>query len=82
MKVCVLESMEELLLLFQLNVGSCFPGYDYIKYILHLSINHMTIVMILARALQEEQMWLHVDAAYAGSAFVCPEFRKWMKVEF
>ena len=28
---------------------------------------------------QEEQMWLHVDAAYAGSAFVCPEFRKWMK---
>jgi len=32
---------------------------------------------------QEEQMWLHVDAAYAGSAFVCPEFRKWMKgIEF
>ncbi|XP_026742057.1 histidine decarboxylase [Trichoplusia ni] len=22
--------------------------------------------------------WLHVDAAYAGSAFVCPEFRHWM----
>jgi len=32
---------------------------------------------------QEEQMWLHVDAAYAGSAFVCPELRKWMKgIEF
>jgi len=32
---------------------------------------------------QEEKMWLHVDAAYAGSAFVCPEFRKWMKgIEF
>ena len=32
---------------------------------------------------QEEQLWLHVDAAYAGSAFVCPEFRKWMKgIEF
>ena len=31
--------------------------------------------------LQEEQLWLHVDAAYAGSAFVCPEFRKWMKVK-
>jgi len=28
---------------------------------------------------KEEQMWLHVDAAYAGSAFVCPEFRRWMK---
>ena len=32
--------------------------------------------------LQEEQLWLHVDAAYAGSAFVCPEFRKWMKVTY
>lgn len=20
-------------------------------------------------------LWLHVDAAYAGSAFICPEFR-------
>lgn len=27
----------------------------------------------------EENMWLHVDAAYAGSAFVCPEFRHWLK---
>ena len=28
-------------------------------------------------------MWLHVDAAYAGSAFICPEFRVWMKgIEF
>ena len=27
---------------------------------------------------QAEEMWLHVDAAYAGSAFVCPEFRTWM----
>lgn len=24
---------------------------------------------------QRENMWLHVDAAYAGSAFVCPEYR-------
>uniref|UniRef100_A0A8B9KBE2 Aromatic-L-amino-acid decarboxylase n=1 Tax=Astyanax mexicanus TaxID=7994 RepID=A0A8B9KBE2_ASTMX len=22
-----------------------------------------------------EQLWLHIDAAYAGSAFICPEFR-------
>ncbi|KAL0268988.1 UNVERIFIED_CONTAM: hypothetical protein PYX00_010743 [Menopon gallinae] len=27
---------------------------------------------------QEENLWLHVDAAYAGTAFICPEFRKWM----
>ena len=28
---------------------------------------------------QEEGMWLHVDAAYAGSAFICPEYRHLMK---
>ncbi|XP_046342768.2 aromatic-L-amino-acid decarboxylase-like [Haliotis rufescens] len=28
---------------------------------------------------QEEGIWLHIDAAYAGSAFVCPEFRSYMK---
>ncbi|XP_076436564.1 aromatic-L-amino-acid decarboxylase-like [Babylonia areolata] len=24
---------------------------------------------------EEHSMWMHVDAAYAGSAFICPEFR-------
>lgn len=24
-------------------------------------------------------LWLHIDAAYAGSAFVCPEFRGWLQ---
>lgn len=27
----------------------------------------------------EAQVWLHVDAAYAGSAFLCPEYRDLMK---
>lgn len=27
----------------------------------------------------EEGLWLHVDAAYAGSAFICPEFRIWLR---
>ncbi|XP_078544242.1 aromatic-L-amino-acid decarboxylase-like isoform X1 [Lissotriton helveticus] len=32
---------------------------------------------------KEENIWLHIDAAYAGCAFVCPEFRHFMKgVEF
>ncbi|KAI4484978.1 hypothetical protein M0802_012897 [Mischocyttarus mexicanus] len=26
-----------------------------------------------------ESIWLHIDAAYAGSAFICPEFRYLMK---
>lgn len=28
---------------------------------------------------QEHDIWLHVDAAYAGSSFMCPEFRHLMK---
>ncbi|CAG2163038.1 unnamed protein product, partial [Oppiella nova] len=27
---------------------------------------------------KNEEIWIHVDAAYAGTAFICPEFRKWM----
>ncbi|CAM1324260.1 DDC (predicted) [Pycnogonum litorale] len=28
---------------------------------------------------KQNEVWLHVDAAYAGAAFVCPEFRYLMK---
>jgi len=28
---------------------------------------------------QEEKLWMHVDAAYAGTAFVCPEYQHYMK---
>lgn len=28
---------------------------------------------------EKNDMWLHIDAAYAGSAFVCPEYRKYME---
>jgi len=27
---------------------------------------------------EREQLWMHVDAAYAGTAFICPEFRHFM----
>ena len=32
---------------------------------------------------RSEDIWLHVDAAYAGTAFLCPEFRHWLDgIEF
>ncbi|GFO46420.1 Aromatic-l-amino-acid decarboxylase [Plakobranchus ocellatus] len=27
---------------------------------------------------KEEDLWLHIDAAYAGSACICPEYRPWI----
>ncbi|XP_039747823.1 histidine decarboxylase isoform X2 [Pararge aegeria] len=27
---------------------------------------------------EKHSTWLHVDAAYAGSAFICPEYRHWL----
>jgi aromatic-L-amino-acid decarboxylase len=36
----------------------------------------------LAEICERQQLWLHVDAAYAGAAMVCPEFRwAWSGVE-
>ena len=32
---------------------------------------------------RDHDLWLHVDAAYAGSSFICPEHRHWMRgIEF
>ncbi|CAM1324261.1 DDC (predicted) [Pycnogonum litorale] len=33
----------------------------------------------LGEVCTKKEVWLHVDAAYAGAAFVCPEFRYLMK---
>ncbi|KAH0813648.1 hypothetical protein GEV33_009144 [Tenebrio molitor] len=33
----------------------------------------------IAQVCADEFLWLHVDAAYAGSAFICPEYRVWLK---
>lgn len=32
----------------------------------------------IAKVCQEEDVWLHIDAAYAGSAFFCPEYRHYL----
>lgn len=33
----------------------------------------------LGRICKKESIWLHVDAAYAGAAFICPEYRHLIK---
>ncbi|XP_063237906.1 histidine decarboxylase [Bacillus rossius redtenbacheri] len=35
-------------------------------------------LMELGPICEKHQLWLHVDAAYAGTAFICPEFRHWL----
>ena len=32
-------------------------------------------VLEIGKVCQENGIWLHIDAAYAGSAFICPEYR-------
>lgn len=27
---------------------------------------------------RKENIWIHVDAAYAGTAFICPEYQSWL----
>jgi aromatic-L-amino-acid/L-tryptophan decarboxylase len=39
------------------------------------SVASVDPVEAVAKACTEAGVWLHVDAAYAGSAWVCPEFR-------
>ncbi|OQV22629.1 Aromatic-L-amino-acid decarboxylase [Hypsibius exemplaris] len=41
----------------------------------HCAFDNLTELGAICQA---EELWLHVDAAYAGSAFICPEFRHWM----
>ncbi|KAM3955405.1 histidine decarboxylase [Aphomia sociella] len=32
----------------------------------------------IGQVCEKHSAWLHVDAAYAGSAFICPEYRHWL----
>lgn len=48
------------------------------RFVIDISSNHNLIQSVYFLG-EEEGIWLHVDAAYAGSAFVCPEFRHYMR---
>jgi aromatic-L-amino-acid decarboxylase len=56
------------------NISFFFNNYATDLIILNLSIGPIA---------QEAGTWLHVDAAYAGNAFICPEFKYLMDgIEF
>jgi hypothetical protein len=48
----------------------------------NLNLNHLNVCDVhncfSSLPGKAENMWLHVDAAYAGAAFICPEFRHWL----
>ena len=46
-------------------------------YCFHLSVHNTDYLSVITG--EREDVWLHVDAAYSGSAFICPEFRPLMK---
>ncbi|XP_073988429.1 aromatic-L-amino-acid decarboxylase isoform X2 [Rhodnius prolixus] len=37
------------------------------------------VITEIAPICNKEEVWLHIDAAYAGSAFICPEYRYLME---
>lgn len=48
-------------------------------YICFLTIKENYKFYQIGDVCNEHNLWLHVDAAYAGSAFICPEYRTWLK---
>lgn len=45
------------------TTGSC--SFDNLKKVGNIAI--------------EEDIWVHVDAAYAGTSFICPEYQTWLE---
>jgi len=51
---------------------------DYLNLFLYFGSCHPTFTD-LGPVCQEFGAWLHVDASYAGNAFICPEYQYLMK---
>ena len=59
-----------------INVFGCFvPCRNALKI---LNRRTQAAAVYCACSGEEEGIWMHVDAAYAGTAFICPEFRHFM----
>ena len=46
---------------------------------MHVCLQINQFYSLLGEIARRENMWIHVDAAYAGSALICPEYRYLME---
>ena len=56
---------------------TCFNNYIYLGSFDNISLLHTVGAngLIYIYTGKKAGVWLHVDAAYAGASFICPEFR-------
>ena len=59
------------------NLLSCVLEAHLLTYLLTY-LPSIIFWMCLVQG-NEEGIWMHIDAAYAGTAFICPEFRVFME---
>jgi hypothetical protein len=52
---------------------------NLVRYVSFIVYGLEILFLINENIGEREQIWIHVDAAYAGSAFICPEFQYLMK---
>uniref|UniRef100_A0A673XSK7 Aromatic-L-amino-acid decarboxylase n=1 Tax=Salmo trutta TaxID=8032 RepID=A0A673XSK7_SALTR len=56
---------------FYVRTEHIHPLLQYTLYVSVLLVLHICIFV----SGNAEKIWMHIDAAYAGSSFICPEFR-------
>ena len=76
MFLCSYYVITDVFPLMKFSLGCCITGLwhpiNKTKMIVFLTVNCMVFQG------ESEGIWMHIDAAYAGTAFICPEFRKYM----
>jgi len=61
---------------------NCFSWYTFVNTLTYTTLDSCITYTCIVGG-DEEGIWMHIDAAYAGTAFICPEFRVFMAgVEF
>lgn len=56
-----------------------FISVETITKNIYFSFVLRNLLIIQNMSGEREKLWLHIDSAYAGSSFICPEYRIWLK---